>query len=124
MSDVWGSRSDIYVFVLRNALVIKYSMQGRGIPGCCALRGTTKVTGPGRLTKNWAWTEDLIARLLHLKTGFGLRKVNMEDLRLRQSRIGVNFAGKCWAEKPYRFWFSKPKSGVILICPKLFPKVY
>ena len=26
-------------------------------------------------------------------------------------RIGVNFAGKCWAEKPYRFWFSKPKSG-------------
>ena len=26
-------------------------------------------------------------------------------------RIGVDYAGKYWAEKPYRFWFSKPKSG-------------
>ena len=43
---------------------------------------------------------------LWFETGTGIRSEIFSG-----PRIGVDYAGRYWATKPYRFWFSNPKSG-------------
>ena len=83
-----------------------------GYPASVLLRGTHEVKGPGRLTtrrgtagrstrptalrRNGLWLEQKKTACFDIKTG---------------PRVGVAYAGEYWAQKPYRFWFSKPESS-------------
>ncbi|MEC8420682.1 MAG: DNA-3-methyladenine glycosylase [Verrucomicrobiota bacterium] len=83
-----------------------------GYPAAVLIRGTLEVTGPGRLTKKLGITGELNRKQATPKSGLWFEKREYEIANVESgSRIGVKYAGKYWASKPYRFWFSKHNSG-------------
>lgn len=78
----------------------------REYPAAILIRGTDRVSGPGRLTKYYRIDREL--NKLKAKPGNGLWiedkgvKVKPKDIQ-RTPRVGVHYAGEIWANKPYRF---------------------
>ncbi len=74
-------------------------------PAAVLLRGAGSWNGPGRLTKALGVTGDLNhstatpASGFWIEAGRGVRDSAIE----RTPRIGVDYAGSLWANKPYRF---------------------
>ena len=80
-------------------------------PAAVLIRGTLDVSGPGRLTKKLGINGELNLKTANFETGLWFEKSDLKKITIEKGpRIGVDFAGKYWAEKPYRFWFSKPKT--------------
>jgi len=80
----------------------------KNYPATVLIRGTRDFSGPGRLTRNLG-----IDGSLHGKPAVPSSGLWIEDIPKKKSpeiltgpRIGVDYAGKEWAQKPYRFWFS------------------
>lgn len=73
-------------------------------PAAVLIRGTEKVTGPGRVAKEFKIDKTLYGLPLGKKTGLWIEKADKEGkkLILKTPRIGVDYAG-VWAKKPYRF---------------------
>ena len=75
-------------------------------PSAVLLRGTIRAKGPGRLTKQFHITGAENELPISKQSGLW---VEDRGVRVRQSeivktpRIGVAYAGKVWAKKPYRF---------------------
>ena len=77
-----------------------------GYPAAILIRGLSEVSGPGRLTKRLGIDRRFNGMAATCKTGLWL-----EDRGLRYSdseveatpRIGVDYAGPDWANRPYRF---------------------
>ena len=64
-----------------------------------------------RLTKKLGIDGELNRKTANFETGLWFEKSDCKKITIEKGpRIGVDFAGKYWAEKPYRFWFPKPKS--------------
>ena len=98
--------------MLWNTLVTEYRLQRKGYPAAVLLRGTTEVSGPGRLTKRLGIEGGLNQKVASYEDGLWFEDNPRGEIVTETGpRIGVDYAGKNWAEKPYRFWFSKSKSG-------------
>lgn len=76
-------------------------------PAAVLIRGTLQVNGPGRLTKNLQVDGSFNGMRLGAESLIWLEDggVNPHEV-FTGPRVGVNYAGPIWAEKPYRFWFS------------------
>ena len=76
-------------------------------PAAVLIRGTLHVNGPGRLTKNLQVDGSFNGMRLGAESLIWLEDggVNPHEV-FTGPRVGVNYAGPIWAEKPYRFWFS------------------
>lgn len=78
----------------------------REYPAAILIRGLAGISGPGRLTKRCGIDRRFNSLRASVKTG-----MHVEDIGLRFSdtdvettpRIGVNYAGPDWANRPYRF---------------------
>lgn len=86
----------------------------KGCPTAILIRGTENISGPARLTKRLQIDKSLNGKKLGKKSGLWIES----DLKIKNSkpaspagrlkivrtpRIGVSYAGKIWANKPYRF---------------------
>ena len=83
----------------------------KNFPAAVLIRGTEHISGPARLTKKFRIDKSLNGQKLGKKSGLwiaapavafsegGKTKLKI----LRTPRIGVAYAGKIWAKKPYRF---------------------
>lgn len=77
-----------------------------GFPAAILLRGLHDVTGPGRLTKALAIGRSLNGKAAEPAAGLWIED---EGIRVKKkwiqvtARVGVAYAGKGWAEKPWRF---------------------
>lgn len=77
-------------------------------PAAILIRGLEGCVGPGRVTKALG-----IDRRLNARPATPLTELWIEDHGVRVPsrlinagpRIGVDYAGPIWAEKPWRFWF-------------------
>lgn len=84
----------------------------KGSPSAVLLRGTSEINGPGRLTKKLGIKGHLNNRVANRKNGLWFETgTGIRSEIFSRPRIGVDYAGRYWATKPYRFWFSNPKSG-------------
>ena len=75
-------------------------------PAAILIRGLKEVSGPGRLTKHLGIDRRFNSRMASLETGLWLedRGSRINDLIIEATpRIGVNYAGNDWANRPYRF---------------------
>jgi DNA-3-methyladenine glycosylase len=83
-------------------------------PAAILIRGAGETVGPGRLTKRLQIDRKLNGLSAQPKTGLHLEDIGIEiPLRKIKTslRIGVDYAGPIWAEKPWRFQFETPKIG-------------
>ncbi len=75
-------------------------------PAAVLIRGTDKISGPGRITKYLKIDKKFNGKPANKKTGLWIedRGVKIKPLTVKaDKRIGVAYAGK-WADKPYRFY--------------------
>ena len=75
-------------------------------PAAILIRGLDAVSGPGRLTKRLGVGRRFNAMPANTETGMWLvdRGLPIEEASVRATpRIGVDYAGEDWANRPYRF---------------------
>ena len=110
---MYGSAGVIYLYLCYGMhWLLNIVCREEGYPAAVLIRGTLDVSGPGRLTKKLGINGELNRKTASYNNGLWFEKNKYEKIVVQKGpRIGVDFAGKYWAEKPYRFWFSKPKSG-------------
>ncbi len=77
-----------------------------GYPAAVLIRGVADISGPGRLTRQLHIDRRLNAQPVSPESGLHLEDVGLEIPR-RQiwsgPRVGVDYAGRVWAKKPWRF---------------------
>lgn len=81
----------------------------KGYPAAVLIRGLEDVSGPARLTKKLGITGALNGAPAKRASGLWVedRGVLIPPRRIRRTpRIGVDYAGEEWAQKPYRFLLS------------------
>ena len=75
-------------------------------PAAILIRGLGEVSGPGRLTKHLGIDRRFNARTALVETGMWVEdrgsRPNEADIETTP-RIGVDYAGDDWANRPYRF---------------------
>lgn len=76
-----------------------------GHPAAVLIRGVMGISGPGRLTKALRIDGELNGMALDVAGGLWLERGDpvREESVLRTPRIGVNYAGPDWSQRPYRF---------------------
>jgi len=77
-------------------------------PAAILIRGVDGITGPGRLTKQLAINRALNDALAAPESGLHLEDHGIVVPRGRIKsgpRIGIDYAGKIWAAKPWRFQY-------------------
>ena len=80
----------------------------QGYPAAVLIRGTSDHCGPGRLTKAMGVNGSLNGKRISKKSGLWIESSSeLKSEIVSGPRIGVNYAGPVWSQKPYRFWFSK-----------------
>jgi DNA-3-methyladenine glycosylase len=78
-----------------------------GYPSAVLIRGCQGVCGPGRLTKSFGITGKMNGLSLGMDSGVWVEDTEKNPGEIFTGpRIGVDYAGPVWADKPYRFWFS------------------
>ncbi len=80
----------------------------KNYPAAVLVRGVKGISGPARLTKFFKIDKRFNNRLSSRKTGLWIAdnglKIKDQGLRIvKTPRIGVDYAGPVWADKPYRF---------------------
>ena len=77
-------------------------------PASVLIRATKEFAGPGKLTKGMGLDGACNGKQVNATTSsLWLEGSEMVPVNISSGpRIGVNYAGKEWAQKPYRFWFS------------------
>lgn len=76
-------------------------------PSGILIRGTADASGPGRLTRYFKIDNRFYAKPVSKETGLWIEdrgiKIEQENIK-RSKRIGVEYAGKYWANRKYRFF--------------------
>jgi len=110
---MYGSSGVIYIYLCYGIhWLLNIVCREKGYPAAVLLRGTTEISGPGRLTKRLGIDGGLNQKVASYENGLWFEDNRSGEIVIETGpRIGVDYAGKYWAEKPYRFWFSKSKSG-------------
>jgi DNA-3-methyladenine glycosylase len=81
-------------------------------PAAVLIRGVQGITGPGRLTKQLGIGRQLNGLAAHPRTGLHLEDTGLavKGKHITSSpRIGVDYAGPVWANKPWRFCLDTAK---------------
>lgn len=76
-----------------------------GHPAAVLIRGAGTFNGPGKLTRGLAIDGSLNAKLAGRDSGLWFEEGNAvpDHAVIRTPRIGVDYAGPDWANRPYRF---------------------
>ncbi len=96
-----------FIYGVHNMLNIV--TEEKDFPAGVLIRGTQRVSGPGRVAKEFKIDKTLYGKKLGKKTGLWIEegeKINPKDI-LKTPRIGVDYAGEIWSKKLYRFVLKK-----------------
>ena len=78
-----------------------------GYPAAVLIRSTSEFSGPGRLTRGLGVNGSFHGKSLDPKDSLWIEESNRKSKEIFCGpRIGVDYAGAKWSQKPYRFWVS------------------
>jgi len=103
---MFGEAGNWYVYFTYGMHWMLNIVTGRkDYPAAILIRGTDKISGPGRITKYLKIDKKFNAKPADKKTGLWIedRSVKIKPSMIKTAkRIGVAYAGE-WADKPYHF---------------------
>ena len=104
---MFGEAGQIYVYFTYGIHWMLNIVTGKkDYPAAVLIRGAGEIKGPARLTKFLKIDKKLNTKPLGKKAGLWIEdrglKISARAIK-KTPRIGVEFAGKFWARKPYRF---------------------
>lgn len=84
-----------------------------GSPGAVLLRGAGPVVGPGRLSRQLQVSGEQNRRPVEKATGFWIERGEAvpEEAVARLPRVGVDYAGPDWSQRPYRLIWTREWAG-------------
>lgn len=100
----------IYIYLIYGTYHMLNIVTGKkDYPAAVLIRGVVGVTGPGRLTRKLEICKKLNTLPLGKEIGLWVEdrgvKVSKEDIEITP-RIGIDYAGPVWSQKPWRFVLS------------------
>lgn len=105
-APMFGAAGRWYVYLVYGMHEMLNIVTGaRGYPAAVLLRGTSEVTGPGRITKFLQITRAQNGKCSARDTGLWIedRGIVLRNSQIKKTpRIGIDYAGT-WAKKKYRF---------------------
>jgi DNA-3-methyladenine glycosylase len=87
----------------------------KDFPAAVLIRGVQDAQGPGRLTKRLAIGRALNTQVAEVASGLYLENPSQSipsKWIQRAPRIGVNYAGPIWSQKPWRYFFDPSRCGL------------
>lgn len=103
---MFGSPGTFYVYFVYGMHWMLNVVTGPvGYPAAVLIRAVEGIVGPGRLTKALRINGDLNGKAANRETGvwFSEGKRPSRKQIIWSPRIGIDYAGKEWSSKPYRF---------------------
>jgi len=108
---MFGPPGHIYVYLIYGMYwMLNIVTRPENYPSAILIRGVGMFDGPGKLTKKLAIDQTFNKKILAPETGLWVedRGVIVRDHEiLTTPRIGVDYAGPIWSQKPYRFVLNK-----------------
>lgn len=107
---MFGPPGHIYIYLIYGMYFMLNIVTGKKEePSAVLIRGTEEFSGPGKLTKGTLINKELNTLTASPKTGlwFEDRGVKIDKKEIETTpRIGVSYAGRIWAKKPWRFVYN------------------
>ncbi len=95
----------IYIYLIYGMyFMLNIVTEDKDFPAAVLIRGTKRVSGPGRVTREFGIDKNLNGKVLGYKSGLWIEdapRISEKNI-LRTPRIGVDYSG-IWKDKPYRF---------------------
>lgn len=107
---MFGPAGKIYVYFIYGMYwMLNIVCDQPGYPAAVLIRGVDGISGPGRLTKQLHIDKTLNDKPLNHETGLWVEAREATDAYsvIATPRIGIDYAGNEWANKPYRFVLQK-----------------
>lgn len=106
-TPMFGEAGRFYVYLVYGMHEMLNIVTGpKGYPAAVLIRGVIEATGPGKLTKHLKIKRTMNGKKAIPASGlwFEDRGVKIDKKNVKRTpRVGVSYAGKKWALKPYRF---------------------
>lgn len=111
---MFGPAGTMYIYLIYGAYwMLNIATDEPGYPAAVLLRAAGHITGPGKLTKLLEIDKRFNNKLLSPENELWIEDRNFsldEQLTiLATPRIGIDYAGPIWREKPYRFILAENK---------------
>lgn len=107
-SVMYGPAGYWYVYIVYGLHFMLNVVTGdEGYPAAVLIRGVESAVGPGRLTKYFAVDKQINGQPASPVSGLYIEESHIwpESFRVVASpRIGVDYAGPVWSQKPFRFY--------------------
>ncbi|MFA5075017.1 MAG: DNA-3-methyladenine glycosylase [Candidatus Babeliales bacterium] len=108
---MFGPAGHFYVYLIYGIHWMLNIVTGpENYPAAILIRGTKEISGPGKLTNFLKIDKSFNSKLAITDNNLWFEK-NTEIIKqkniLRTPRIGVDYAGPIWSQKPYRFLLKK-----------------
>ncbi len=104
---MFGPPGFFYVYLVYGMHNMLNIVTGKeGIPSAVLIRGVEGILGPGRLTKKLGINKNLNGKSVSKDSGVWVEDRGVlvrESEIIKTKRVGVDYAGKLWSEKPLRF---------------------
>ncbi len=104
---MFGPAGVFYIYLVYGMYDMLNVVTGpKDYPAAVLIRGIEGVNGPGRLTKQLKITKAQNAEKAVPQIGLWFEDRGVKGCKKkikRKPRIGVNYAGSVWSQKPYRF---------------------
>lgn len=104
---MFGPGGYFYVYLVYGMHYMLNTVTGpEGYPAAVLIRGVEGFNGPGKLTRKLKIDLSFNKEIISPQTGLWIedRKEAVSDKNiLRRPRVGVDYAGPTWSQKPYRF---------------------
>ncbi len=108
---MFGKAGNWYVYFTYGMHWILNIVTGpKDYPAAVLIRGTDKINGPARITKYLKVDGKFNGKFADKKTGLWIkdRGVKIKSSEIKSAkRIGVDYAGKYWSSRKWRFYLNK-----------------
>ena len=105
---MFGPGGFVYVYLIYGMYwMLNFVTGTSGIPQAVLIRSTELVKGPGRLTRHFEIGSDFYGECLWKSGRLWLEDHGHQAEIQTGPRIGVDYAGKYWASRPWRFRYGK-----------------
>ncbi len=94
----------IYVYLIYGMYwMLNFVCEKENIPQAVLIRGLQDINGPGRVGKELNLNKDFNYKEITLKNNLCVINNYLDVEIIRKPRVGIDYAGEIWKNKPWRF---------------------
>ena len=98
----------IYVYLIYGMYwMLNFVCQKENIPQAVLIRGLDRINGPGKVGRELKLNKEFNYKQLTIENNLCIADSNKKYKITTKPRVGIDYAGEIWKNKPWRFILSK-----------------